>query len=230
MKNSYHYLLFDLDGTLTESAPGILNSVRYTLAHYQIPEESVLPLERFIGPPLMESFMNFLGLPEEEAKRAVYIYREYFAEKGIFENAPYEGIPEVLQRLVSAGLTLGVATSKPEHFARRILEHYDLEQYFQVICGALDEGPNGTKPAVMRRAIREMEEKFGASKDKMIMIGDREHDIFGAKETGIASMGVLYGYGDREELEKAGADLICETVWDMCGNLLGDSLVNSIRP
>lgn len=210
------YILFDLDGTLTESAPGILNSVKYALNHYGFTDYDESMLNRFVGPPLIESFMRFCGFSEEKASEAVDVYREYFAEKGIFENAVYGGIPECLQKLVDSGLVLAVATSKPEVFCRRILDHFDLEKYFTVIKGIPLEDEHMTKAQVVAGVIDEL---GITDKSEAIMVGDRDYDVFGARENGLKCIGVLYGYGPREELESAGAEHIAESVEEL-GELL----------
>jgi phosphoglycolate phosphatase len=207
---SYAIILFDLDGTLTDSAEGIVNSVVYALERKGIPYKSKQDLRRFVGPPLQDSFRDYCGFSEEQAKEAVKIFREYFTEKGIYENSVYEGVPEMLELLRKAGCTLAVATSKPEAFAEQILERFNLAKYFSVIAGASMDGT--TKPIVIRQALQRLGVE---SSDPILMIGDREHDIFGAKEVGIASLGVLYGYGSEEELHKAGADYIAQTPLDI---------------
>lgn len=204
----YQYILFDLDGTLTDSSLGITRAVSYALRHYGIEEPDMTKLLRFIGPPLPRSFMEFYDFPEAQAKEAVHVYREYYSDKGLFENKVYEGIPKLLQQLRDAGKELYVATSKPEHFSRLILEHFDLLKYFTFLGGAtMDEGRN-TKGSVIRYTL---EENSITDLSKVLMVGDRHHDIDGAKENGIDSLGVLYGFGDRAELTEAGANYIAAT-------------------
>jgi phosphoglycolate phosphatase len=200
---SYNIILFDLDGTLTDSADGIVNSVIYALERKGISYTSKQELRRFVGPPLQESFKDYCGFSEEDAKDAVRIFREYFSQKGIYENAVYDGVPEMLQKLCNAGFTLAVATSKPETFAKQILERFDLAKYFTVIAGASMEGTD--KPTVIRQALSRLNAE---PSENILMIGDRKHDIIGAKEVGISSLGVLYGYGSKEELADAGAENI----------------------
>ena len=203
---SYPVILFDLDGTLTDSAEGIVNSVVYALQQKGIHYENKQELCCFVGPPLQDSFRDFCGFSDEQSKEMVRLFREYFTEKGIYENAVYEGVPEMLEALQNAGCTLAVATSKPEAFAEQILVRFDLAKYFTVIAGASMDGT--TKPVVIRQALQ----RLGlAASDYIIMVGDREHDILGAKEVGIHSLGVLYGYGSEDELSKAGADHIVNT-------------------
>lgn len=203
---SYIAILFDLDGTLTDSAEGIVNSVVYALEKKGIPYTNKQELRRFVGPPLQESFRDFCDLSDEQAKEMVRIFREYFTEKGIYENSVYDGVSEMLDSLCKAGYILAVATSKPETFASQILTRFDLAKYFSVISGASMDGT--TKPIVIRQALQRL--KIEAS-DRVLMVGDREHDILGAKEVGISSLGVLYGYGSEEELRQAGANAIVQT-------------------
>lgn len=204
----YDVILFDLDGTLTDPAEGITNSVAYALEKYGIKVEDKKSLCSFIGPPLNDSFMKYYGFTSEKAMEAIWVYREYFRDRGIFENEVYEGVPKLLDKIKKSGRKIVLATSKPEEFALRILEHFDLIGYFDVVAGASMDEKRNKKGDVIRYAM----EKGCFSAEKAVMIGDREHDIFGAKENNLPSIGVLYGYGDREELEKAGADYIAETV------------------
>lgn len=199
-------ILFDLDGTLTDSAPGITNSVAHALAHFGIHEEPK-NLLKFVGPPLNESLAEFYGFSPEQTTEAITVFREYFVEKGWCENAPYPGIEELLRDLKAAGLRLMVATSKPEVQAVRILKHFGLADYFEQICGAPPGNEDGArKSAVIRRALSYVSGETASA----VMVGDRRHDVAGAHETGLPCVGVLYGYGDREELEKAGAEYIAE--------------------
>ena len=174
-------------------------------------------LERFVGPPLHESFMRFYGFSEEQAFEAVEVYREYYRDKGLFENTIYNGMEAVLKQLSEAGKTLLVATSKPEVFARRILEKLGIADYFTYIAGANLDGTRTKKAEVIAYALREGGIEDGT---KAVMVGDREYDIFGAREFGMDSIGVLFGYGSRGELEAAGATYIAESVediWEICG-------------
>lgn len=199
-------VLFDLDGTLTDSAPGITNSVAHALAHFGIHEEPG-NLLKFIGPPLNESLPEFYGFSPEQTAEAVTVFREYFVEKGWCENAPYPGIAKLLQDLKRAGLRLMVATSKPEVQAVRILKHFGLADYFERICGAPQGNEDGArKSTVIGRALSYVNNDTSSA----VMVGDRRHDVVGAHEAGIPCIGVLYGYGSREELEKAGAEFIAE--------------------
>ena len=207
----YEIILFDLDGTLTDPGLGITNSVAYALEKYGIEVQDRKSLYCFIGPPLKDSFMKYYGFSEEKAFEAIRLYREYFSEKGLFENEVYEGVRELLEKIKASGRKIVLATSKPEVFSVRILEHFDLMKYFDVVAGASMDETRNKKGDVIRYAM----EKGGFTADKAIMIGDREHDIFGAKENALPSIGVLYGYGDEAELRSAGADYIAENVEDI---------------
>lgn len=206
------YLFFDLDGTLTDPGEGITKSVRYALKAFGIEAEDLDKLCCFIGPPLKDSFMEYYGFSEEDARKAVNIYREYFTDKGLYENKVYEGVGEVLQSLLHAGKKLYVASSKPEVFVRQILKYFELDSCFTFMGGA-DMGEIRVKKADVIRYVLEKNEI--TDWDKVVMIGDRKHDILGAKEVGIASIGVLYGYGSKQELEDAGADELAETIFEL---------------
>ena len=212
------HILFDLDGTLTDPGMGITNSVAHALAHFGIAVTDRTRLYRFIGPPLMDSFMEYYGFTEEQAQEAVKVYREYFADRGWAENTVYEGIEAMLSELAAAGKVLLVATSKPQVFAERILNHFGLARYFTHICGVALQAPRGySKADVIREALA----KAGVTDlSTAVMVGDRHHDIDGAKAVGMASIGVLYGYGDRTEHEAAGADAIAESVAELKAMLL----------
>lgn len=208
----YDYVLFDLDGTLTDSAEGVINSVLYALKKKGIEEQDRDKLYAFVGPPLADSFMKHYGMSEEEAQEMIYVYREYYEPKGWAENSVYEGMQEVLSELCARGKHLLVATSKPEKFAKKILEHFDLAQYFELICGASMDEKISRKDQVIACVI----EKIGAEHLKeMVMVGDRKYDVIGARQNGLPCIGVLYGYGDRKELEAAGAAAICPTVREL---------------
>lgn len=208
----YDYFLFDLDGTLTDPGLGITNSVAYALEKYGITVEDRRELYPFIGPPLRQSFSEFYGFDEEKTKEAVAFYREYFSEKGLFENEVYEGIPEVLSQLKQAGKKLLVATSKPEEFTNRILEHFGLAEYFDFVAGATMDETRNEKADIIAYALKQIAD---ADPSKIVMIGDRKFDILGARENGIDSIGVLYGYGSRAELEEAQATFIVEKPEDL---------------
>ena len=203
------YLLFDLDGTLTDPFIGITRSVQHALKYYGIIENDLSRLAPFIGPPLIDSFRETYHFSEEQAEEAVSYYREYFAERGWRENKVYPGIPELLKHLQEAGHKLYVATSKPTPFAEKILDHFNLSRYFERIEGASLDHTRMRKTEVMRYLLAQA----GISeKGKTVMIGDRKFDVTGAHEIGVECIGVLYGYGSREELVSAGADYIVPTV------------------
>lgn len=208
MKN-YDVILFDLDGTLTDSSPGIINSIIYALDKYGISLEDTAVLRKFLGPPLHESFKAFCGFDENKAMEAVGFYREYFSTKGIFENEVYEGIASLLQSLSERGKRLILATSKPQLFTDKIMEHFDLTQYFECIVGSNMDGTRSKKAEVIEYALQKCQI---TDKTKVVMVGDRMHDIIGAKAVGIDSVGVEYGYGDYDELNDAGANYIVKTV------------------
>ena len=206
------YILFDLDGTLTDPKEGITTCVQYALASFGIEEPDLDKLEPFIGPPLKDSFMKFYDFPEEQASEAIDRYREYYTSGGMFENAVYEGIPQLLQSLKDAGKILYVATSKPEEFSKQILEHFGLAGYFDYVAGASMDERRVKKGDV----IRYLMDTMGVfDTEQMVLVGDREHDVLGAKENGIDCVGVLFGYGSREELEQAGAYGIVESVEEL---------------
>ena len=210
------YLLFDLDGTLTDSQEGITRSVAYALEGFGIQETDVASLRRFIGPPLDDSFREFYGFSPDQAKAATARYRQRYNVTGWMENKVYPGIPALLRGLLDQGRRLLVATSKPTPTTLDILEYFDLRKYFLAVAGSEFDGTRGTKAQVVRYAL----ELAGAEASRAVMIGDRRHDVIGAREAGAPCVGVLYGFGDRAELEQAGAAWIAETVEDL-GRLLG---------
>lgn len=201
----YQYYLFDLDGTLTDSGEGIMNSIRHALDKFGITEYDEAVLRKFIGPPLAECFQKYFGLSPEEARTGIDYYREYYTAGGMFENAVYDGVKELLEGLKAQGKTLLVATSKPELFAKQILEHFELAQYFDCIAGASMDETRVHKDEVIAYALQQYPD---IERKQAVMIGDRLHDIMGGKANGMDTVGVLYGFGSRKELEEAGADLI----------------------
>ena len=205
------YLLFDLDGTLTDPMVGITSSVQYALEKFGIHVRYLKELIPFIGPPLAESFQKFYGFSKEDAEKAIQYYREYYAPKGIFENEVYEGIPEMLAHLTEAGFTLLVAISKPTVFARKVLKHFGMEDYFSFVGGSELDGSRTKKAEVISYILK----TCGIEAKEAIMIGDRRHDIEGGKACGLESVGVLYGYGTEQELTEAGADHIIRTVAEL---------------
>lgn len=206
------YLFFDLDGTLTDSSQGITNSVAYALEHYGIHVEDKSTLRKFIGPPLRESYQEYYGFDPKLAQEAVWKYREYFDEKGIFENRVYDGIPELLAHLQKEGKSLIVATSKPVTAARMILDHFGLSSYFQGVYGSELDGRREKKEEVIRYALKQ---RGITDMDQVLMVGDRSHDVLGAAACGIRCVGILYGFGDRKELEEAKAFRIAATIQEL---------------
>lgn len=201
-KRMYDNLLFDLDGTLTDPGEGITNSVAYALKKWGIEVSDRSELYKFIGPPLVCSFMQYYEFSQSEAEQAVVYYREYFKDIGIFENQVYDGVTDMLESLQAAGKKIILATSKPEVFAKRILEHFELEPYFDCVAGATLDGTISEKADVIAYALKSSNI---TDKSRTVMIGDRKHDIIGARANGLDSIGVLYGYGSLEELQMAGA-------------------------
>ena len=208
-------ILFDLDGTLTDSGEGIINCAIPALEHFGCPIPSREALRVFVGPPLHESFIKH-GVPADKAEEAVAIYRQRYIPIGKFENTPYPGIRELLEALKAAGCKLYVATSKPEQMSVDILEHFDLAKYFDSICGASLDTSRSTKDAVIAYLINQ----HGQTED-MIMVGDTRFDVIGAKHHGIPCIGVSWGYGPREELIETGAKAIVDTPAQLLELLLG---------
>ena len=204
-------ILFDLDGTLTDPKLGITRCVRYALESFGIVEEDLSRLECFIGPPLKEQFMEYAGFSEEQAAQAVAKYRERFQTVGIFENGVFDGISDMLESLRLLGFRIGLASSKPEVYARRILEHFGLIRFMDEVTGSELSGERTRKAEVIAEAMRRM----GTTPAQTIMVGDRKHDVEGAREKGLFCIGVLFGYGSREELTQAGADYLCATVAEL---------------
>lgn len=212
------YILMDLDGTITDPKLGITKSVQYALKSFGIEVTDLDTLCKFIGPPLRNSFKEYYGFDDAKAEAAVAKYREYFSETGLYENEVFEGMEKLLAGLKAAGKILIIATSKPEVFAKIILEHFGLEKYFTDICGAELDGRRSRKEEVIRYALERNDITDYA---EAVMVGDRMHDIEGAKAVGLVSIGVLFGYGSREELEEAGADRIAETVEKVYDTVIG---------
>lgn len=209
---SFDIILFDLDGTLTDPEEGIINSVIYALKKYGIEVKDRKELHHFIGPPLAQSFENFCGITTEESYKAVEYYREYYKPYGIFENLVINGTEDMLKSLKAAGKKICLATSKPKIFADKILAHFDLLKYFDLTVGSNLDGSLTDKAEVVALCL----ENAGVTdKSTAVMVGDRLHDIIGAKKNGIHSVGVTFGYGSYEELEKAGADHIVNTAKEL---------------
>ena len=207
-------ILFDLDGTITDSGEGIINCVIYALERFGLPIPERDSLRYFVGPPLHESFIK-QGVPAERAEEAVAVYRERYVPTGMFENSPYPGIRQVLKTLKSKGHTLYVASSKPEWMCIEILKHFNLDQYFEQICGATMDTSRTNKEAVIAYLIEQ-----NGKTDNMIMVGDTKFDVIGAKFHGIPCVGVSWGYGTVEEMEDAGASSVVYSMDDLLKALL----------
>ncbi|MEE1037148.1 MAG: HAD family hydrolase [Oscillospiraceae bacterium] len=202
-------ILFDLDGTLTDSGEGIINCAQLALEHFGLNIPSREEMRVFVGPPLHETFQKF-GVPAEQVDEAIKIYRSRYIPIGKFENTPYPGIRELLETLVAHGHRLYVATSKPEAMSVEILEHFDLARYFTMICGATMDKSRSTKEAVIAYLL-----ETNGKADDMIMVGDTAFDVIGAKAHGISTIGVSWGYGTVEDMEKAGAAAIAHNTHEL---------------
>lgn len=212
MENKYSYVLFDLDGTVTDPEEGITKSVQYALQHFSIEVQERRELYKFIGPPLKDSFMEFYGFTEQQAGEALLKYRERFEVTGWRENVVYDGMEKLLRHLRRRGKRIMLATSKPEVFAEQILVYFGLRDYFDFVGGASLDGRRNNKADVIRYVL---DANGISSREKAVMVGDRKFDILGAKEFGLETVGVLYGYGDREELTTAGADHLVGSVAEL---------------
>ena len=207
----YSYVLFDLDGTISDSSEGITKGIKIALESMGIHEE-VENLHKFIGPPLKYSFTTFYGFNEEQCVKAVKKYREYYSQTGLFENRAYDGVDELLKKIKESGRKIAVATSKPEKFSIQILEKFGLLSYFDVVSGATVDGVRGDKSEVIEEALK----RFGnPDKKDVVLVGDTRFDAEGAKQVGIECIGVLYGFGTRESLEQAGVNMIAERIEDI---------------
>lgn len=206
------HVLLDLDGTLTDPREGILNCIRHALDGLGEPCPPDRDLERYIGPPLQASFRALLGVASPKVPRAVELYRERFSSIGLFENKVYPGIPEALRALRELGATLFVATSKPTVFAQRIIDHFGLAADIRSVHGSELDGTRSGKTELIAHVLAARNLKCGAT----YMVGDREHDIKGAKANGVAAVGALWGYGSRQELLDAGATRLCEKPDELC--------------
>ena len=209
------YLLFDLDGTLTDPKVGICTCVQYALASFGIEAPDIDKLEPFIGPPLKDSFMQFYQMDSEQADAAIAKYRERYSEVGLFENTVYEGIPQMLRTLKAKGMLLAVASSKPTVFVERILQHFGIRDCFKAVVGSELDGSRVQKDEVVAEALRQLFGQKPVAKEQVYMIGDRRFDVEGARAMGIESIGVTYGYGSMEELKAAKADYIVQSVAEL---------------
>ena len=215
----YQYLLFDLDGTLTNPKEGITKSVQYALRHFGIEVADPDTLTPYIGPPLIPSFMEFHGLTQEQALEALQVYRKRFESVGLFENEVLDGVPEMLCSLKQKGRYVAVASSKPEAYVRRILEHFDLLQFFDEVVGASRDEKLSAKKDIIGEALRRMGKSPGDQ--DVLMVGDRMHDVEGAKLCGLDSLGVYTGFAPEGELEEAGATYVFHTIKEMADFLAG---------
>lgn len=214
----YQYLLFDLDGTLTNPKEGITRSVQHALRHFGIEVADPDTLTPYIGPPLIPSFIEFHGLTQEQALEALQVYRQRFSTVGLFENEVLNGVPEMLRALKQNGRFVAVASSKPEPYVIRILEHFDLLQYFDEVVGASMDEKRSAKKDIIEEALRRMGKAPG-DRD-ILMIGDRMHDVEGAQLCGLDSLGIYTGFAPEGELEDAGATYVFHTIRDMADFLL----------
>lgn len=213
----YKYIFFDLDGTLTNSEEGIIRSLEYAFDKLNLEKPSYEMLRRFIGPPLTVSFHEYMHFDDETTENAIKKYRERYLVTGIFENAPYEGIPELLNELKTRGFRLAIATTKPEHMAKKVTDHFDITKYFDTVSGAV--GENDTKESVIRRACERMNIPENEWVN-ILMIGDRKFDIIGAHQCGIKCVGVDYGFAPEGEFKEFGADYTVGTVNELKSFLL----------
>ena len=206
----YDLIMFDLDGTLTLPEEGITKSVQYALSHFGIEENDMERLRRFIGPPLVDAFMGFYGMSRENALEAVKKYRERFSVKGLFENELIDGIPQMLDNLRKGGKKPALATSKPIVFAQKIMDYYDITKYFDVVVGAEFDGTRNEKEDVIAEVLRQVPDVVSP-----VMVGDRMHDVIGAKKNNVPCIGVLYGYAAKGELEENGAVCVVGSVSEL---------------
>ena len=212
MRHKYNYILMDLDGTIIDSMQGITRSARYALRHFGIHVDNLEELRPFIGPPLKYSFMEFYGFSDVQSDAAVQKYRERYAAKGVHENTVYEGMERFLQHMRQCGKTCLLATSKASHFAEQILTELRLRHYFAFIGGSGLDGSRSTKADVIRYVL---DEQGITDTSEVVMVGDRKYDVAGARQVGVDSIGVLYGYGSKEELQQAGATHIVRDVHEL---------------
>ncbi|HBR05342.1 MAG TPA: phosphoglycolate phosphatase [Lachnospiraceae bacterium] len=221
-EKKYKLIMFDLDGTINDSGEGIIESVQYALDHFGLKNEPVEKLRKFVGPSLVDSFTNFYHMSEEDVKKAVALYREVYESGNLFHLTVYEGMKELLKALNEKGnIKTSVVTSKPYKFAVPILEKFQIKDYFSYIIGTDVKDPSSDKSRLIDRAIEEARGGLAdLEKSEAIMIGDTHFDIEGAKKSEVASIGVSYGYGTREELERAGADIVVDSVSELSELLL----------
>ncbi len=213
----YTFALFDLDGTVTDSSPGVTDSIIYALKKFGIEIKDKIELYKCIGPPLQYSFRNFFGFNEEETEQAIKYYREFYEKDGVHNLKVYDGIPELIRNLKEAGLTIMLATSKPEYYAKQILVEQGIYDLFDFVAGADEATGRIEKTEVMGYALQ----KMNVNPSDAVMIGDRKYDVIGAKDVGCDCIGVLFGFGSREELENEGAIFVAETTKDVENYIIG---------
>lgn len=222
MKGEYmhRYILLDLDGTVSDPKVGICTSVQYALKKMGITVEDINELTPFIGPPLRDSFKKYYGIKDEDIEKTIGYYRERFSVIGLFENDLYDGMEAMLRKLKANGKKIAISSSKPRVFVQRILEHFKIDEYFDVVMGSELDGRRESKIDVINETLRLLFDGAPVDKEKVVMVGDRLYDVEGAKLAGVKSVGVSYGYGTREELKNAGADVICDSVYELTEELL----------
>ena len=214
MKENYDLILFDLDGTITDSGEGITKSVQYALSQYGIEESNLGELRKFIGPPLIDSFENYYGFTREDAIRAREIFNERYQPVGWMENRPYDGIEDVLKSLKGNGKMLGIATSKPADTADRVLNYFGLREYFPVFCASPLNGIGGEKAGRIRAAIEDAK-ALGCDAKNVIMVGDTKFDVLGAHECGIPCVGVTWGFAAEGEFEDCDTEFVVDTMEEL---------------
>ncbi len=210
-------VLFDLDGTLTDAAPGIVNGMRIVFDHFSVPQPDETTMRTHLGPPLAVTWREHYNFTDEQITQALAVYREYYHDVGMFENEVFDGIPELLRQLNNDGITLATATSKPDFSATRIIEHFGLRDHFAFIGAANLEGTRDSKALVIEHTLEQLQ--ANVESHRILMVGDRHHDVHGAREHGIDTIGVLWGYGDAQELTRAGAIALANNPQDLRGHL-----------
>ena len=221
--NAPEIVLFDLDGTLTDAGPGIVNGMRIVFDHFDLEQPNDATMRTHLGPPLAVTWREHYNFTDEQVTTALAVYREYYHEVGMFENSVFEGIPELLTALNDDDITLATATSKPDFSATRIIEHFGLDHHFEFIGAANLEGTRDSKALVIEHTLEQLQ--ANATTHRILMIGDRYHDVHGARQHGIDTLGVLWGYGDAAELTEAGAVAVVDTPEGLRARLTGPPTV-----